>query len=395
MPYVLYGDGIHDDTAAIQEMIDNSCEVILPAPKAHYLISKPLELHSNCSLVLPRYAEIRLAPMSNCVMLKNVTVDADDGGEIKGLASYLKLYSHNAPCYNIEVRGGIWNFNNKEQNPNPLSCGKYEPRGYSGFGMLFFNVDNFRMSSMTLKDPCNFCVAVDTLSHFYISDLTFDFNDGNLYQSNMDGIHVMGHCHDGTIENLYGTCYDDIVALNAQEGSCGPITDVTVRGIYTKGSYSAVRLLTACPEAAIRNIHITDIHGTFYHFGISLQHYYGTGKRGILENITIDNIYAAKSDRDLVKFYMVHKYRKYGIIDVEGENDIKNLTVRNVHRQEYIDDTATILLFKDAVIDNLVLDNITSENHTSAESIPLISSEATILNKQTSNLYEDGKKVKF
>ena len=228
-----------------------------------------------------------------------------------------------------------------------------------------------------------------------LNDLTFDFNDGNLYQSNMDGLHFMGHCHDGLIENLYGTCYDDIVALNAQEGSCGPITDVTVRGIYTKGSYSAVRLLTACPEAAIRNIHISDIHGTFFHFGISLQHYYGTGKRGVLENITIDNVYASKSDRNLVKFFMVNKYRKYGIIDVEGENDIKNLTVRNVHRSEYIDATPTVWLFNDAVIDNLVLDNITSENHTDSEVMPLISTEATITNKYTNNLYEDGKKIEF
>ena len=46
--YTLYGDGIHDDTNAIQEMIDSGvCEVILPAPKKFYLISKPLELPSN------------------------------------------------------------------------------------------------------------------------------------------------------------------------------------------------------------------------------------------------------------------------------------------------------------------------------------------------------------
>ncbi len=75
MPHILYGDGIHDDTAAIQELIDSSMEVSLPAPKAFYLISKPLELHGNLRLKLPRYAEIRLADGANCYMLKNVTVD--------------------------------------------------------------------------------------------------------------------------------------------------------------------------------------------------------------------------------------------------------------------------------------------------------------------------------
>lgn len=34
MQYELYGDGVHDDYPAIQEMIDSSvCEVSLPAPK--------------------------------------------------------------------------------------------------------------------------------------------------------------------------------------------------------------------------------------------------------------------------------------------------------------------------------------------------------------------------
>ena len=47
MVHNLYGDGVHDDTAAIQEMIDASAEVALPMPKVHYLISKPLELHSK------------------------------------------------------------------------------------------------------------------------------------------------------------------------------------------------------------------------------------------------------------------------------------------------------------------------------------------------------------
>ena len=68
----LYGDGVHDDTSAIQERIDNAgCELILPPPQAFYLISKPLELPSNFKMCLPRFAEVRLAKDSNCVMLKN------------------------------------------------------------------------------------------------------------------------------------------------------------------------------------------------------------------------------------------------------------------------------------------------------------------------------------
>ena len=49
--YTLYGDGIHDDYPAIQEMLDSGMsEVVLPAPKKFYVISKTLKIHSNqCS----------------------------------------------------------------------------------------------------------------------------------------------------------------------------------------------------------------------------------------------------------------------------------------------------------------------------------------------------------
>lgn len=40
---ILYGDGVHDDHAAIQEMIDSGvCEVSLPVPEKYYLITKTL-----------------------------------------------------------------------------------------------------------------------------------------------------------------------------------------------------------------------------------------------------------------------------------------------------------------------------------------------------------------
>ncbi len=380
MAHILYGDGIHDDTAAIQELIDNGCEVSLPAPKAFYLISKPLELHSNVRLVLPRFAEIRMAAGSNCYMLKNKTVDDKKDRLSTRLFAHVNCYSPDAPCENIEVRGGIWNFNNKNQKPNPLSCGgSCETDGYTGFCFLFYNVKNLCLSSLTIKDPVNFAVTLDTVSYFRVDNITFDFNEGNLYQSNMDGIHLCGNCHHGTIENLFGTCYDDIVALNSAEGSAGPIEDVTVRGIYTENSYSAARLYSSSPETAIRNVHISDVHGTFYNFGICFMPASSDGKRGLYENITIEHVYAGKSSRDLVKFPYVHQYRKFALIAVENGADVKNLTIADVHRREFIDGTVPTLQFdKGAVIENLRLDNITAENFTETETMPFVKNTAEI-----------------
>ena len=74
---------------------------------------------------------------------------------------------------------------------------------------------------------------------------------------------------------------------------------------------------------------------------------------------------------------------------------MKNLKVTDLHRDEYIDAVPTILIFKEAKIENLILDNITSQNHTKSESMPLISNDAEIKNVCATNLFADGKKVFF
>ena len=74
MRNTLYGDGVHDDTLAIQEMLDTLDDIELPIPENFYLISKSLEIGSNKRLTLPRNAKIKLEDGSNCVMIKNKTV---------------------------------------------------------------------------------------------------------------------------------------------------------------------------------------------------------------------------------------------------------------------------------------------------------------------------------
>ena len=76
MKNILYGDGINDDTLALQEMIDGAVGGLeLPMPEKCYMISKPLIIPSNFKLRLPRYAQIKLMPNSNCVMLRNKFTD--------------------------------------------------------------------------------------------------------------------------------------------------------------------------------------------------------------------------------------------------------------------------------------------------------------------------------
>jgi hypothetical protein len=97
----VYGDGLHDDTAGIQALLNaGASAVYLPPPPKHYLISRTLIIHSGQALRLDPFTVIRLAPRSDTVMITND--DHDQGNE------------------NIALVGGIWDMDNRQQVPNPF-----------------------------------------------------------------------------------------------------------------------------------------------------------------------------------------------------------------------------------------------------------------------------------
>ena len=371
MVHNLYGDGVHDDTAAIQEMIDGSAEVALPMPKVHYLISKPLELHSNCRLVLPRFAEIRLAKGSNCVMLKNKTVT--DRKERKKTFYHVNEYSPNSPCQNIEVVGGIWNGNNAEQEESGIA-------GHWVYGFLFYNVRNLRISSLTLKNTCTFGATLDTVSYFTVDNIVFDHSKMHL---NTDGIHCCGNCHFGQITNLKGACYDDLLAFNADEGSDGDITNIDVRGIYAEDCHSAVRLLNV--KNHVENIHISEVHGTYYTYCIGITKYYPGEYTGYYDAITIDNVTASKAA--MKDFFQYYAKEPYAVISIENVK-AKNIRISDVYRKEYNRPFPSIQIREGAEIENLILDNITYENHSGQESMPMFLNQGIVKHLDLRNLRE-------
>lgn len=373
----LYGDGIHDDTAAIQEMIDSGVrEVILPAPEKFYLISKPLELPSNFRLELPRFAEVRLAEQSNCVMVKNKMVP-DYAKRLPAhcytreiyqhLWSFVDDYSPDAPCENIELCGGIWNCNNQFQKPNPEQGKDYSAHEFYGCGMLFYNVKNFTFRNLTIKDPSQYGMAMDTVSYFTVENIVFDYTKWNPIPLNMDGIHLDGNCHYGTIRNLKGTCYDDLVAINAHEGSHGPITNIEIDGIYAENCHSGVRLLLV--NEIVEKIHISNVFGTYYQYVIGLTKFYPGETTGYFDSISIDHVYASKCLP--VKFGNNKSHPGYmedcsPVIWVQRSTVVKNLSVSQLHRRESANNVDTIHIGEKAEVGRLIIDDVTTTNTTGA-----------------------------
>ena len=407
--YKLYGDGIHDDFPAIQEMIDSGkCEVSLPAPEKFYLITKTLTLPSNFTLRLPRFATIRLADGSNCFMLQNKTVykpaarthpeiykhEEKLGERAKSVVDaynfFVNDYSPDPEdtARNIEVCGGIWDCNNMGQNPNPQRTFNYEPYGYTGYGMLFYNAKDLIIRDLTIKDPTNFSITLDRVSYFTVKDIIFDFNLGNPIPLNMDGIHVNGNCHYGTIDNLKGTCYDDLVALNADEGSFGPITNISVSNIYAENCHSAVRLLTV--KNVVKDIHISNVFGTYYQYCIGVTRFYKGEFEGYFDSVTIDNVYASKADIEPVRRIVRTMLPKWASnpmapIWIQGDSLIKNISINTVHRRESVNNVETIFIGAGCTIENMLLENVTTENYTGLP-MPLIKNNGNVRSLCAANI---------
>jgi hypothetical protein len=205
-----------------------------------------------------------------------------------------------------------------------------------------------------------------------VENITFDFNTGNPYSVNMDGIHLNGNCSHGYIHNLKGACYDDLIALNAHEGSAGDITNIEIDGIFAENCHSAVRLLTV--KHAIKNIRISNVFGSYYQYCIGFTKFYPGETTGYFDGITLDNICASKSTRKPIQEMHMGKDIDYvfPFIWLQDDTHHKSITINGVHRREYEVPVDTIHIGKETKVDRLDIRNVTLENFTEQPSLKFV-----------------------
>lgn len=359
----LFGDGIHDDTDGIQALLDSgSSEVVLLAPESAYLISKALKIHSGQTLRMAPTTRIILADDANCAMIEN---------------DCFSSFSEN-----ICIDGGIWDMNNTEQEPNPYHfpgkdgktmydrlgfCREKHGNGafstlsafpdvYTGFCMRFCRVRNFTLKNLTFRNPVTYGVQLGFVENFTVRDITFDYNSCNPKFWNMDGVHIEGGCKNGVVSNLKGACHDDLVAITADDSLYGPIENIVVDGIFAEQCHSAVRLLSH--GIPVKNIQIRNVFGSYYTYCIGITKYHGgPEERGVMQNISIENICAASSEgtKDV-------KGGRYPFIWIQSGVDVDGLRVENVFREEKTYPTPLFRLDQSATVRRLILKNITQKN---------------------------------
>ena len=277
-----------DDTAFIQSLLDRGGEVRLPARE--YRISRMLQLGSDTHLRFDEGASIRLLPGSDCPLAGN-----------RDIASGSR---------NISIEGGVWDMDNLRQSPNPywrqlckpplpktVFPPKFDPAFYRGNAFYFENVAGFSVKGITIRNPVTYGFQMCRVSDFTVSDITFDYTACNPIKGNMDGIHLDGGCHHGRILNLRGNCWDDSVALNANDGRCaayqGPITDILVDGVHAECGHSAVRMLST--GAPVERITIRNVSGRFYAYAIGFTHFFGDRpQQGVFSDVTIEHVKVGK-----------------------------------------------------------------------------------------------------
>ena len=74
---------------------------------------------------------------------------------------------------------------------------------------------------------------------------------------------------------------------------------------------------------------------------------------------------------------------------IQANVHVKNLKIDTLHRREYQHPVATVFVGENALVENMILDNITSENHV-GQPMPLIENNGRIQRLCATNLRTDG-----
>ncbi len=314
-----------DDTKALQKAIDRAAQrgtnrVEIPA--GHYMLSAPLLIPSNFTLVADPKAYLELKKSSNQYLLRNK--DIEKGNE------------------NIKIFGGKWNGNAWTQTRTIRD--KVENSDFC-FGFFFYKVKNLEVGKLQIDSTRSWGIAYMECDSVYIHDIRFQqnpFRDARFTSAlNHNGDGVTGGGNNVLIENISGFTNDDLIAFASGgasfQGKMSPFParnyeNVTVRNIFPENIYDSI--------PALKGVAFY----TFEHTRVS--------------NITIDNV-KGNTAAASVLFYSLFDKKGYfsnvRISRVEGTNVYSRSEHPNLHA------SYAPVTFKNSEIDRLIIENIRRE----------------------------------
>ncbi|MBO5200825.1 MAG: hypothetical protein J6B93_06035 [Clostridia bacterium] len=350
---MFYADGIHDDTAALQELLDKR-GIVTIEKNGTYLVSRTLIIHSDTRLILAPGVRLKAADNSRCALIENEHFRLGLGRD-----------------RNIEIFGGAFDGNSNGQGLDGVYEAEhredlpYSTELFKGKLIRFAHIDNISLEKMTVCDPVSYGVQIADVRGFVVRDIHFDYN---CCFGTTDGIHINGPARDGIIENLYGITNDDMVSLTTidethAEVTVGEISNVYIHNISAENGFSGIRLLSA-GGFEMRNIHINGVYGTYRHNAVLVSHHYTRpGTPTWFDDIIIEQVHAHKSPYSLREdqFTYWDGYNRYLPLVWFGEGaNCGRVTLRDISRYETTDtDGALVQLDEDISIERLYAENIT------------------------------------
>lgn len=187
---------------------------------------------------------------------------------------------------NITVQGGTWDGN----GPNQI---RTDGATFSAFCLLFVRCTNLKLRNFRLIEPRAWGLTLSLADNFTVENIHFDYSNTNL--ANQDGVHMVG-CTNGTVRNIYGHTYDDMVAIVNEDYGVyanavppGASSNILIENVKSNalGAYRHVRLLDSTAYPAT-NITVRTVKGKYIVGGVFL----GTisGKTALLKGILIDDL---------------------------------------------------------------------------------------------------------
>ncbi len=366
---MLYADGIHDDTLALQELLNRGGTVTVERPGT-YLVSKTLIIHSNTRLILAPGVRLLAAPFSRCALIEN------------------EHFCGGGRDQNIEIVGGIWDGNCDnmglvaEYESEHRLDHPYSPHRFMGKLIRFAHIDKIFLVRMTVVNPVSYGVQIGDVYGFVVRDIFFDYN---WHFGTTDGIHINGPARDGVIENLAGTTNDDLVSLTTYdephaEVSIGDIENVYIHNLSAKNGYSGIRLLSG-EDCVLSGVHIDGLYGSYRHHAVVISNHNNRPGKTWFDGIVIENVYACKSDTPLGEGCHL---KWEGNADSDAffyfgqEAKCGNVILRNIHRYQKNSTESPLFKFDTTCrIERLLLDNVCQ---TTAEGVsaPLWDNEGEI-----------------
>ena len=234
---------IEDINNGIQASIDNGYRHL--ALYGNFTISDSIKIPSNFVLELVN-AKITLARGANTNII--ATANIADLSQAENIT--------------IIGRNSLLDGNYSNQNISTDS--------YKRIGVLFFNVTNFDISGITIKNTHAWGMSFESgCANGKIHDIHITQDGGSV---NQDGIDIRGGCHDIEIYNITGLADDDCIACTAMlgnvlqvlnDGSNGAdIYNINIHDIFMESRYCNVIDLIAHDGAKNHDIQISNIHDT-------------------------------------------------------------------------------------------------------------------------------------